>query len=324
MASVYRRILRGTPTYTSCSDFRTAVNNNNSTAYCSVLYDRTYFICLYRRFHYVFKCSETYLVPVSRPRTIVGVSSNVISGVCRKIYKVGCECSCAVSIGCYVVVYCRIWRGAPTYASLSYGCTAVGNDFRFAFSFGLRDAVDGYRRNHRHQYLICCRETFLVTVGRPYTIGGVSSHVIGGVLIQTCDAGVICSYASTIRGLIVVYCRILRCAPADTSFGHVRTTIGDDIAATSREGQRYILHRTSLYDRFLCLECHERVHLTSRGTVRGITFETVIIFCLGTEVVDIDMKSTFADINFRRYGIGKIVFFTVNYFHVVWYDTECV
>ena len=224
MASVYRRILRGTPTYTSCSDFHTTVINNNSTAYCSVLYDRTYFICLYRRFHYVFKCSETYLV----------------------------------------------------------------------------------------------------TVGRPYTIGGVSSHVIGGVLIQTCDAGVICSYASTIRGLIVVYCRILRCAPADTSFGHVRTTIGDDIAATSREGQRYILHRTSLYDRFLCLECHERVHLTSRGTVRGITFETVIIFCLGTEVVDIDMKSTFADINFRRYGIGKIVFFTVNYFHVVWYDTECV
>ena len=127
------------------------------------------------------------------------------------------------------VVYRRVLRGAPAYATCRHGGTAIGGHIAAACSSGGHDIANriGCHGGSR----VRSGETALFPIPCARTVGGIGTDKIGGAGIQTCQIAGKAAHAATVSGMAVAHLRVLRSAPAHTARRHVSAAGGRHITA---------------------------------------------------------------------------------------------
>ena len=126
VAVAYRRVLARTPADASRCHCGVAVRCHVTAACRCDLGDVGYFIGCNNRHRFVHHCREFLLFAVARPFLVGSVGSHIIFGVMCQIGDVGGIGACSATIGCLIVVYCRVLARAPADASRCHCGVAVG------------------------------------------------------------------------------------------------------------------------------------------------------------------------------------------------------
>ena len=117
----------------------------------------------------------------------------------------------------------RAGAGAPANASFRHRAATLFAHLAMPHGRGGGDV--GHIKSHHHRKAFQGREAHLRSVGRALAVGGVGSHIIGGIGREVGHAHGVTAYACAAAGMCAAYHGVMARAPADTAFRNAARTL---------------------------------------------------------------------------------------------------